>query len=157
MLARKVTVLWLLSSNTTKISNDRLLRFRPSNSGQLETELKNENNVLDRLSIGEWFIYSEGEVKIFAQALGFMFLKGKLKRDKECSLKTVPIKPPEGLLNPRGIGVICSKFSILPDGNLSIISEAAKISIERYISHVERPSLSDFQLTANCMSYIKFL
>lgn len=152
MLARKVTVLWLLSSNTTKISNDRLLRFRPTNAVQGNPVLKNENKVQDNLSIGEWFIYLEGKLKIVAQALGFMFLQGKLKRDKECTLKTLPIKPPEELLNPRGIGIICSKFSTTAGGHLCIVSNSSKININRYVSHIEKPCLD--QLTSSCNLYV---
>ncbi|XP_058447967.1 uncharacterized protein LOC131428224 isoform X1 [Malaya genurostris] len=157
MLARKVTVLWLLSSNTTRISNDRLLRYRPYNTAQNNPVLKNENKVQDNLSIGEWFIYLDGKLKIVAQSLGFMFLQGKSKREKECSLKTVPIIPPDGLINPRGIGVVCCKFSYSADGKLYVVSDAAKINIDRYVSHIEKPTLNDFKLTTSCILYISNL
>lgn len=146
MLARISTVVWLLSSDRTKISNDRLLRFRTPKAIDGISSV-NENRICSTISIGDWFLFrsnssgrqgNSSDVGA-AQALGFYFIRGKLKRERECSLKTVPIDVPDNVENPRGIEIVCNKNSVMENNFLRHDSDAKKINVTRYVSHTEKP------------------
>ncbi|XP_062712958.1 uncharacterized protein LOC109406718 isoform X2 [Aedes albopictus] len=150
MLARISTVIWLLSSDRSKISNDRLLRFRTPKAINGIPSV-NENKICTIISIGDWFLFRsnssgrQGNTPGVgaAQVLGFCFLRGKLKRERECSLKTVPIDVPDNVENPRGIEIVCNKYSVMENNFLRHDSDPKKINITRYVSHTEKPLLSD--------------
>lgn len=162
MLARISTVVWLLSNDRTKISNDRLLRFRmPKAINSVSTVYTNQ--ICSFISIGDWFLFDHKPSNrcnvAVAQVLGFCFLLGKLKRERECSLKTVPVKVPDSVEHPRGIGIICNKFSILDNNILGIISDPSKINITNYISHMEKPTMTEsgLKISDKIRSYLNTL
>lgn len=159
MLARKGTVVWLLSKEQTKISNDRLLRFRAPTGTDIQPLISDVNQIMSHISVGDWFVFEEDQCFITAQALGFAYLGGRSKREKECSLKIVPIKVPSHVTNPKGIGIICNKFKISANSKLIILSDSSKVNINKYYSHIKKPVMigASFKISEETQQYLETL
>nr|XP_029710043.1 uncharacterized protein LOC115255950 [Aedes albopictus] len=159
MLARKGTVVWLLSKEQTKISNDRLLRFRAPTGTDIQPLISDVNQIMLHISVGDWFVFEEDQCFITAQALGFAYLGGRSKREKECSLKIVPIKVPSHVTNPKGIGIICNKFKISANSKLIILSDSSKVNINKYYSHIKKPVMigASFKISEETQQYLETL
>nr|XP_029709589.1 uncharacterized protein LOC115255635 [Aedes albopictus] len=139
---KKSTFIWMLQSETERVSPDRLQRFKELH--------KNENFVaifqnipLQDIRIGEWVLISYTSKLLVCNVYGFIYLSGKRT---SYSRTSAPIRCPEEAF-ARGLGTKGSFFELsFIDGDyiLELLDNSEKIciQIENYKSHLTRPEVS---------------
>lgn len=156
---KKSTFVWMFTSGLQKCSTDRIYRFQDFETKSSVLDLLHSNAVLETITVGEYVLLKDKCQLYVCRVYGFQYLKGK---NCSCPLATVPVRAPDNI-QQRGIGLLGSFFSITmcdDDYNLDLKSSSGSIDIERYLSHLEKPSVSYAILhyTGETASYIrKFL
>lgn len=155
-------------ANDRKVSTSRLDRFKSgprnfTNGSQLDlgSDLCNENDdgceVQDKISVGDWCVFSSDSNSIVSQIIGFQYLSGK---NKSYSWLTAPIKPPTSSQH-RGIGVLGNMYNIEPTGNLvQAKRKIIYINIKDYVYHLRAKPLilnDVLKTTSNVYKQIKLI
>lgn len=115
-IVRKSSICWLLAKTNSRISSDRLLRVRESD---VDTNIKKKEmgiNLTDEtetcwnaaeINVGEWCAFvsiKRQKIYLFGLVLGFKYLSGKTKKEKQYSRHFAPTKAPAH--HQRGIGAL---------------------------------------------------
>lgn len=91
---KKTSLCWLLANNVERISNDRLTRFHATRGGIQAQPYLEADEKRAEIYIGDWCIFKIEE-NLIGQKIGFIYLNKKTKKQKEYTLKTAPVTPPE--------------------------------------------------------------
>ncbi|XP_058457006.1 uncharacterized protein LOC131434356 [Malaya genurostris] len=149
---KKSTFVWMISNQTERCSTDRIYRFQSSQEKASLSIQRIGNDVLNNIVIGEWILVREDSFKV-CKVYGFKYMTGK---NKNYSLDSAPINVPTGAKR-RGIIILGSYFDIFyfdTEFLLEISDQSSKIQIDidRYITHLEKPSIFNSLLVYDCNS-----
>lgn len=150
---RKSTILWSLSSKSSKLSTDRLQRFINSNRQTSEEEA---------IQLGDFIVMLVGDEETICQVLGFKYLHEKF------AFKAIscPVKHEGG----SGVAVLINQFQQHDNGDITIQKKRdCYINIENYVRHItlnrnnktDRYTLGEKRLqcvsTDRCFSFFKLV
>lgn len=157
-IIKKSSLCWLLRSEDSKISSDRLLRVQQDSPAM---PLCNPSNVLvpcreETISIGDWcaFIFEDSSIGV-GRILAFSYLTGTSLSNQEYPKLDAPTTPPPR--NARGLGCLCTWFSIKKQ-QLSVtqMDLHGYYDIKNYVCTIPRPKVQGKKMLLNCtMSQIK--
>lgn len=139
---------WLLTTEGTSLSSDRLQRVR----GQVGALLKTQESQLceqpgsvsfaKRVSIGMWCVFRPLEIDkefLIGRIVSFSYLSG-VGRSRQFSLKVAPTTPPTE--NARGLGCLCVWYCINESGRLVIVERNHQFyDLADYVCTIPCPSL----------------
>lgn len=156
-IIKKSALCWLLRSEDSKISSDRLLRVQEGSPATL----CNPSNLLvpsreETISIGDWCAFKFEDKSIgVGRILAFSYLTGTSLSNQEYSKLDAPTTPPTK--NARGLGCLCTWFSIKKQ-QLSVtrMDLHGYYDVKNYVCTIPRPKVQGTKLLLNCtMSQIK--
>ncbi|XP_026285684.1 uncharacterized protein LOC113211514 isoform X1 [Frankliniella occidentalis] len=160
---RKTTFCWLLSKNGLKLSSDRMLRVRQGICFSLSTsntqvhaatKPKRKPNIEE----GEWCIFKKQRVHCIGQVISFTYLTGS----RSYTLPSAPTDPPKDKEKARGVGCMCSWYTLNSDRSLTYkpVKVQGFINIDKYVAHVPAPTTnveSHLCLDSEAFSYFNKL
>ncbi|KAK3908792.1 Cell adhesion molecule 2 [Frankliniella fusca] len=148
---RKSTYCWRLSCGDTKLSSDRVVKFK---STAVQHRSKSTNNIYSTpsveavVSIGEWCAFvSEDKSIILGRIIAFSFMSGTSWSNKAYQGNTAKIKH-EG----KEVGCMCSWFSTsCSNRNQTVLNEVTMdlqgfYSLRHYICTIPRPFFENGKL-----------
>lgn len=153
---RKSTFCWFLRKNDTKISSDRLQRVQESESDQISalysSQCCSSPSVEDYVSIGDWCAFKTdrpGTIEI-GRIISFSYLTGATRKQMQYSSTEAPTTPPTK--NARGLGVLCTWFSVNTDSSLSPVNMDVNgyYNMDKYVCSVPRPKILKKKLKLSC-------
>lgn len=155
-VVRKSSICWLLSTNVSKLSSDRLQRVRTSeyekNIRSTETHKYNGTITCEEVSIGDWCLFqrSDGDNCIIGLVLSFAYMRGSTWRSIEYSNTFANVSG-----NKKPIGVLCHWFNVDSNGNLTLLALAVHgyIAIEQYRLTLPPPIFTDIGLSLSNTIY----
>lgn len=162
----KSSIVWLLSDQTKKLSNDRLKRVQAiplqkiSKRQKIEHDFNNQGiDVLkkDEIMIGEWCVFSHDSSTVdgivdecvkdilIGSVYSFRYVEGRTQKDKQYHLDYAPVKPnleqneEENLPN---IEVLSNWYLLRNDGTLITLNCNCIffINIKNYLATTEMPN-----------------
>lgn len=155
-IIKKSTLCWMLSSGTNSLSSDRLHRVKAPittltsahDHARDATRHSGEAMRDDTVSIGDWCAFRSPDGNaLVGRILAFSYLSGKGK-SREFSASSAPVQRPNKKGKGKGLGCLCSWFSIEPDGKLiqAVMDYHGYYEIENYICTVPKPAIKDSHL-----------
>jgi len=154
-IIRKSTLCWLLSSNDTKLSSDRLARVMaaPVQHSLFLTEANQSKHpsVEETINVGDWCAFTENRSIAIGRVLAFSYLSGTSLKNQEFSQLSAPVKAPDK--NARGLGCLCSWFYLKGNGKVlyqTKMDVQGYYSVASYICTLPRPTYQDGRLTLPC-------
>lgn len=137
---KKSTFIWMLKSDISRVSTDRLNRFKDTDkSEKMSMVFMNEARLY--INVGEWILMDVGDGKfLICKVYEFTYLTGKKKTYSRFS---APVHVPAGI-TAKGIGVKGAFFDFIRDDNeyrLELNDKSDKLcyKIENYKTHLEKP------------------
>lgn len=106
------------------------------------------------MCIGEWcaFTSENGKDVSVGRILAFAYLSGPTWRSQTYSAISAPVKPPPGLKEKRGIGCLCSWYTIAKNNRLVVTKMDVQgyYNIESYVCTLPRPNINGKMLVLPC-------
>lgn len=157
-IIKKSALCWLLRSENSKISSDRLQRVQE----KLNTTINTHHTVVSHPSreedicVGEWcaFKFEDGSIGV-GRILAFSYLSGTSLKHQEYSKLEAPVSSPTE--NARGLGCLCTWFTIKK--NELVVTQMdvhGYYNINNYVCSIPRPKVVGKKLLLRCsISQIK--
>lgn len=138
---KKSTFIWMLQSDISRVSTDRLHRFHEASKVD-EKRMIFLNETRQNISIGEWILIDVGDGNLLiCKVYEFVYLSGKRKTYTRF---TAPVTVPKGV-EAKGIGLKGTFFDLMRIDNeysldLNENSDKFCLPIENYKTHLKKPS-----------------